>query len=127
MGEDKSDKIIDLLEDIRKWVKFQGWRDIKEILLDTLKYDEDKIVFHYSDGRSSRAVAREAPVSRPTILKMWEKWAKIGIVEPMQVQRGTRYRRIFSLDEFGIDLPEITPTQPTSGNTEDASRGQDVE
>ena len=108
MSEDKLDKMIDLLEDIRKWIRFQGWRNIKKILLDTLKTDEDKLVYHYSDGRSSRGVAEKTPVSHSTVTNMWEKWAKIGIVEPLQVQRGTRYRKIFLLEEFGIEIPEIS-------------------
>jgi len=126
MIEDKYDKMITFLEDIRKWIRFQGWRSVKEVLLDTLKTDEDKLVYQYSDGGSSRAVAEKAPVSHKTVTKMWEKWAKIGIVEPMQVQRGTRYKRAFSLDEFGIEIPQITSTPTISGNQEDNSNGEDV-
>jgi hypothetical protein len=116
MSEEKLDKLIVLLEDVRKWTRFQGWISVKEVLVDTLKTDEEKLVYHHSDGCSSRAVASSTPVSQSTVLKMWEKWAKIGIVEPIQVQRGTRYQKIFSLEEFNIEVPETPPTNSASNN-----------
>lgn len=27
MAEDKTDRIIDLLEEILKWIRFQGWKN----------------------------------------------------------------------------------------------------
>lgn len=105
MSTSRFDRMIELLEEIRRWSRFQGWRNVKEILLETLSTPEDKMAYHYSDGRSSREVAQHVPMSHATVTNLWKKWARIGIVEPMQVQRGTLHKRIFSLDEFGIEIP----------------------
>jgi len=42
-----------------------------------------------------------------TVTIYWKKWAKIGIVEPIRVCGGTRYKNLFSLEEFGIEVPEV--------------------
>lgn len=126
MSDEQFNRMIELLEDIRKWTKFQGWRKVKEVLLDTLKEDEDKLVYHYSNGRSSREVAERTPVSQFTVVKRWAKWARIGIVEPVQVQRGTRYMRIFPLEVFGIEIPHVpSPTQSSSASNEASSEQQE--
>jgi hypothetical protein len=109
MSTEQFNKMIELLEDIRKWSKFQGWRSVKEVLLDALNDDLSKLTYHLSDGRPIRDIAAKLPISFETIRRNWQKWAKIGIVEPMKVRGGgTRYKRIFSLDEFGVELPKIS-------------------
>jgi hypothetical protein len=111
MDEDKLEKIINLLQDIKKWMKIQGWREIRKILLETLDDDLSKQVYHYSDGRSTREIAEKTPVSHTTISKKyWERWSKIRpkIVEPISVQRGMRYKKIFLLEDFGISIPGVT-------------------
>lgn len=103
-----NNKVIELLEEILKWVKFLGWRNVKDVLLDTLKDDLSKLIYHYSDGSSSRKIAEKLPVSHSTVTIYWKKWAKIGIVEPLKVKGGgTRYRKIFDLEDFGIELPVL--------------------
>jgi len=103
----KFDRIIGLLNEILKWERFQGWKNVKDVLLDALKDDIMKLVYHYSDGRSSRKVAEKVSISHNTVVNYWKKWAKIGIVEPINVKGGTRYKRIFSLEDFGIEIPKI--------------------
>jgi len=112
--ENKFDVMIGLLREILKWIRFQGWKNVKEVLLDTLQDDVAKLVYHYSDGRSSRKIAEKVPVNYVTVTKYWRKWAKIGIVEPIKVKGGTRYKRIFSLEDFGIEIPEIKRTNEVS-------------
>lgn len=112
MTEGASDRIIEVLEEILKWVKFQGWQNVKGILSEVLEDDVSKLVYHYSDGRSSREVAEKVRVSHSTVTNYWKRWAKIGIVEPIRVRRGIRYKKVFSLEEFGIEVPEgDTPTE----------------
>jgi len=116
ISKNEYDRIVKLLEEILKWIKFQGWRNVKGVLLDTLKDDLSKLVYHYSDGRSSRKVADKVNIDYRKVVNYWKKWAKIGIVEPMQVQRGRRYKKIFSLEEFGIEIPK--PSKPHDLNKE---------
>jgi len=107
MSGDKTDRIIELLEEILRWTRFQGWRNVKDVLADVLTDDLSKLIYHYSDGRSSRQIAQKVSVSHVTVLRYWRKWAKVGIVEPIKVSGGTRYRKVFELEDFGIEVSEI--------------------
>lgn len=107
MVEDRTDRIIALLEEILKWTKFQGWKNVKDILTDVLADDLSKLIYHYSDGKSSREIAQKVQISHVTVLRYWRRWAKVGIVEPIEVRGKIRYRKMFELEDFGIEVPEI--------------------
>lgn len=109
MGE-RSEKIkseqIELLQEILKWIKFEGMQRVKSVLTDVLQKDSEKIIYQFSDGRSSGDVAKLAGVSHQTVVNYWKKWSTMGIVEAEPVRGGTRYGRIFSLEDFGIEVPQ---------------------
>jgi len=107
MHEDVEEKIVGLLEEILRWIRFQGWRNVKDVLVDVLTDDLSKLIYHYSDGRSSREIAQKVLVSHVTVVRYWRKWARDGIVEPIKVAGGTRYRKMFNLEDFEIEVPEI--------------------
>jgi len=107
MHESIEEKIVKLLEEILRWTRFQGWRNVKDVLTDVLTDDLSKLIYHYSDGRSSGQIAQKVSVSHATVLRYWRKWAKVGIVEPIKVGSGIRYRKMFNLEDFGIEVPEI--------------------
>lgn len=107
----KDDKIIELLEEILKWTKFGGMLKVKDVLLDTLKKDEEKLAYQFSDGRSSREVAKTAGMHFTTVLGYWKRWSAVGIVEPLRVRRGLRYKRVFSLEDLGIEVPTPKKTE----------------
>lgn len=101
------ERIVNLLKEILKWTRFQGVLRVKDVLLDTLKSDEEKIVYESSDGRGTKEVAKLAGISHQTVVNYWKKWATLGIVEPIKVRGGIRYKRSFSLSDFGIEVPKI--------------------
>lgn len=101
----KEDRMIELLEELVKWTKVTGFRQVKNLLLDILTSPEEKIAYNSSDGeRTSRDVAEIAHVSQYSIAKWWKTWIKAGIAEPIQVQRGERAMHSFSLEDFGIEV-----------------------
>ena len=105
---EKFDKIIAVLEEILMWTRFQGWRNVKDVLLDTLNDDRSKLIYHYSDGKGSREVAQLAGLkSHSTVLYYWKKWASLEIVKPVRAGRGIRFKRSFLLSDFGIEIPEV--------------------
>jgi len=109
-----NNKIIEILEDIRKWVKFSGWNNVKNVLTENLQSDRDKLIYHLSDGnRGIRDIVSESKsfnmkTSYGGVHSLWHKWSKIGIVEPITVGRGERYRKLFLFEDFGIDIPLLT-------------------
>ena len=47
-------------------------------------------------------------MSRNTVSIWWNKWIKAGIAEPISVKGGgIRAKRVFSLDDFGIEVPTV--------------------
>jgi DNA-binding MarR family transcriptional regulator len=111
----KEDKMIELLEELVKWTKVASVPKVKELLLGILESPEEILAYHLSDGeKSGRDIAERTNVTQPTIGKWWKKWIAAGIAEPISVQRGERAKRIFSLEDFGIEVPQIVKASPTS-------------
>lgn len=106
MSEEKSDRIIILLEEILKWTKLLGIEKAQNALTSLLKSDTEKLAYEQSDGKTSREVSAIVGVSHATITNYWKKWARYGIVTEVSSKGGTRYKRTFSLQDFGIDVPK---------------------
>ena len=108
MNEEDIKELIEVNKEILKWVKFSILGKVKEDLESILDNDNKKIAYDMSDGeKSSRIIARTVSLTHGTISKWWQLWYKIGIAEPIAVQRGFRARKVFDLDEFGISVPEF--------------------
>lgn len=110
MSADKQDKIIELLDELLKWQRFESMQKAREILSDLLKTDNEKLIYSNSDGhRTSREIAEIVGVSHVTVTNYWKKWTKYGVVKEQGTRGGgTRYQGIFSLSDFGIDIPKPT-------------------
>lgn len=93
------------LDQILKWTRFAGVQQLKNILSQNLENDTATLIYEFSDGtRGTREIAGIVGVrSHATIARYWEKWSKLGIVEPSPAYQG-RYRRICSLEEVGLTV-----------------------
>lgn len=107
--EDSGKRTEELLREILKWIKFDGMQKVKNTLIDVLQKDVEKTIYEASDGKSSIDIAKVAGVSHQTVVNYWKKWARIGLVEAERAQGGTRYRRVFSLEDFGIEVLKKEP------------------
>ena len=110
-------ELVQNTAELVKWTKPQGIAKVKEVLTATLKRNEEKLVYHHSNGRSSQEVAKLAGVSFTTVTIYWKRWSTLGVVEPMKVQGGTRYRSIFSLEDLGIEVPKTSTVSTEIVNT----------
>ncbi len=108
MAEEKADRIIELLEEILKWVRLEGAQRAKDTLPGLLKTDAEKLVYENSDGRTSREIAQVVRTSHVTVTNYWKKWARYGIVREASARGGTRYIKVFSLPDFGIEVPSVS-------------------
>lgn len=114
----KEDRMIELLEELVKWTKVTSIPKVKELLMGILESPEEMIAYQSSDGeKNRREVADQANVSQSTVSKWWRKWIKAGIAEAVSVQRGERAMRIFSLDDFGIEVPVIQKATQEQGES----------
>lgn len=101
------DRMIELLEELVKWTKVTSIPSVRKLLLEILPKPEQKIAYQASDGAKIREVAKQANASVGSVSKWWEQWTRAGIAESISVRGGERAKRIFSLDDFGIEVPVI--------------------
>ena len=99
-------ELVEMTRELVRWTKPQGIAKVKELLEENLKADEEKLVYHHSNGKGSLEVGKLSGVAHGTVTVYWKRWATLGVVEPMKVQGGTRYKRIFSLEDLGIEVPK---------------------
>jgi len=99
----------EILKQILKWVKLQGIEGLRMKARDKNLFGDlkDILAYHHSNGeKSSRDLAKIAGVSHGTIQTLWKKWVDAGIAEPTEKYGGGRCKRLFKLDELGLELPK---------------------
>jgi hypothetical protein len=109
---DEPNDALGVLREILKWIRVTSIPNVKKLLVETLDDDKSKLAYHHSDGRSSRDVAKAASCSQATVVSYWKRWFRNGLAEPIGVQRGDRFKKIFELEDFGIAVPSVV--QPIS-------------
>ncbi len=122
--KERIDHMISLLEEILKWQKLQGLEKAQNAIA-LLTSDVEKLAYEFSDGKTSREVSSLVGVSHATIAKYWKKWARYGIVTEIRAQGGgARYKKIFSLQDFGINLPKTgeLKIEKTGENADDSKQ-----
>jgi len=101
-------EMIEILREILKWTKFAGAREVRNILSTTLDTEQKRLTYHLSDGqKGSVEIGKTANVADSTVRRYWETWARQGIVEPLKVRGGERYRKSFELEDFGFVIPQV--------------------
>jgi len=106
MGNQGSEQ-TKILQEILKWIKFAGAKEVRNVLAATLDTEQKRLIYHLSDGtKGSVEIAQAAKVGDSTVRRYWESWARQGIVEPLKVRGGERYRKSFELEDFGFTIPQ---------------------
>lgn len=103
--------MVKLLEELVRWTKVISIPEVKKLLEEILSSPEEKVAYESSDGKPSQEVAKSANVSYVTVTVWWKKWIKAGLAEAISAKGGQRARRLFSLDDFGIEIPKLVPKQ----------------
>lgn len=98
-----------LLREILKWIKFAGMKEVKSTLVSVLDTEQKRLIYHLSDGtRGIVEIAKLAGVgSTSTVFDMWQAWLKFGLGESIPVKGGSRFKRSFDLEDFGIQVPRV--------------------
>ena len=130
MSEDKLSEIAATLRELLKWTRFVGLKEVKSALESALNSDVKKIIYHLSDGNKGRAeIAAIVRLSGPTVSNYWKSWSKLGIVEALKMRGGERYKKAFDLEDFGIEIPEMTPSavEPPKAESQEEGKAQKSE
>ncbi len=116
-------RVEELLTEILKWIKFAGAKEVREVLASTLDTDQKRLIYHLSDGnRGSVEIAKLSNTSDRTVRRYWESWTRQGIVDPLKVRGGERYKKSFEPEDFGIRVPELgTPPTAEGGSTQEGT------
>jgi hypothetical protein len=111
-NNDKLERMIELLEEMLKWMKVTSIPQVKNLLLDILPSDKEKIAYQHSDGQDSEKVAQFTGVGHATISRWWKTWIRAGIADSVSARGGERARHAFSLEDFGIEVPQTKEIKP---------------
>ncbi len=110
---DQNNEQTALLKEIAKWVRFSGFKQVKDVLETTFEKDNKKIlVYHLSDGKTtSTVISQKTGINQPKITELWKEWLALGLGESITASGGSRFKRSFDLKMFGIQVPEIKSEQ----------------
>lgn len=107
-----SDEVVEVLEDIRRWVKLIGLEDARANLREAIAADDDqkekdnRIIFHLTNGeRSTKDIEKFVNVTYKTVSDRQQEWAKAGLME--KPARNQPYRKLITLEEAGLGKPDI--------------------
>ena len=103
----------ELLREILKWQRFECFPKLRKLLLDSLKTDQEKLVYENTDGeKSSYDITKETGVPISTVKNWWNKWYDQGILQPSGKRKG-RPQKIMALEDMGIETPKLSPPLKT--------------
>jgi len=115
----KDDQIIQLLGELVRWTKVTSIPHVKRLLDEILQSSEEKVAYQNSDGKRTQVeIAKIAKVSQMTVSNYGKKWIKNGIAKAMATTKGQRAVRLFSLEDFGIEVPQIVEKPKESSTVE---------
>ena len=101
-----------LLKEIAKWVRFSGFKQVKEVLQTTLDDKKKIFAYHLSDGKTtSTVISQKTGINQPKISELWKEWLTLGLGESITASGGSRFKRSFDLKMFGMQVPEIKSEQ----------------
>ena len=105
-------QILSILRDMQKWIRFIGWSNVKDVLINCLDTETRLLIYHLSDGTKGIRDIRDEikkyglKSSYGGVHGSWQRWKKVGIVEPSHKHKG-RFQKVFNLDDFGIAIPKL--------------------
>lgn len=106
INEDYLKELLTNVKELVRWSKFSGKKQLKEIITQNLKSDNELLIYEFSDGERSPEISKiVGKVSHSTVATYWNKWNKLGIVETSQKYEG-RFQRLCSLEEIGLSIPD---------------------
>lgn len=98
------------INELLKWTKFAGAKEVRNVLMTALDSEQKRLIYQFSDGNNGTIkIAELANVSDGTVRNYWESWYRQGIVDPISVKGGQRFKKSFNIEDFGITIshPQI--------------------
>ncbi|MBD3167148.1 hypothetical protein GF324_11145 [bacterium] len=99
-------EILETQHETQRLVHFLAHRMARELIEVHLTKQIERRVYELSDGlRSSRDIEKHInkQVTQRTVVSWWQKWQKLGLVEPSRTYSG-RVRKLIGLEELGLHI-----------------------
>jgi hypothetical protein len=107
MSDKMNEEILRTLKEMLKWLKFTGVKEVRTVMSNALETEQKRLIFYLSDGkRGIVEIGKLANVGSTTVARYWEAWFRLGLMEPIAVQGGARYKKSFELEDFGFNIPQ---------------------
>ncbi|MCW4004571.1 MAG: hypothetical protein NWE95_11740 [Candidatus Bathyarchaeota archaeon] len=128
MSDKINDQILKTLKEMLKWLKFSGVKEVRTVMSSALETEQKRLVFHLSDGnRGIIEIGKLANVGSSTVARYWEAWYRLGLMEPISVKGGVRYKKAFELEDFGFNVPQMKTSAAGQGEATSQTLGQEGE
>lgn len=114
-----------VLEEIRVWTKINGVEKVQSVLNNALDTPEKRMVYHLSDGKTTREIYAICSVSIGTVSTYWNSWNRLGIMKTISVKRGDRFIKSFDLEDYSVEVPTITKKEPDEKSTTPQQKSTD--
>ncbi len=97
----------DILRQILRWIKFQSIDRARQVIEEEVAQDAKRVlVFELTDGERGRPeVSRLSGVASSTVQLWWDRWYKLGILEPSPKRKGM-VRKLCGIEEVGLEIPK---------------------
>ncbi len=120
---------VKLLREILKWNKFTGMNQVQSVLENTLNTPEKRLAYQLSDSKKGTIeISKLSKVGSPAkVSSLWKEWKRKGLGDSLSVQGGERFKRVFDLEDFGLEVPPVASASqtsqplPSTGGTEGTS------
>src|SRR6266850_5695852 len=102
------EKELQVLQEILKWIKFSGMKEVKAALESILDTPQKRLAYQLSDGEHTQEqVKTSAGIKGDQMISdLWKGWPRSGLGESVEIRKGAkRFKRSFDLDDFGIEYP----------------------
>jgi len=108
---DKLEDVKNSLEEISVWLKITGTEKVEKLLNSNLNSPEKILVYHYSDGKTTREINSLSNASLGSISKYQTSWHRLGLMKKITVKGKERYVKNFNLEDHAIKIPENSQKQ----------------
>lgn len=97
----------EILEELMVWTKINGVEKVQSVLNKALDTPEKRMVYHLSDGKTTREINAICSISIGTVSIYWNTWNRLGLMRIINVKGKDRFIKSFDLEDYGIKMPEI--------------------
>ena len=123
MSSESDSELVGVLEDIRRWVRLIGIQESKSVLHDAVRDSDDKkrqalkIIYYMTDGSTANSeIAEHIDYSSEFVRIRRKEWIKVGLLEK---NGRIGYNKLVSLNQAGIEEPELPGPEYSSEQDED--------